>query len=152
MRVKERRREGEGEASPSNVCSLSTRQRGRMGRHESPVHEALSPPISQAPSHVGAGEVSRRAGSQPGTEEGNGAPPTACSLAAGADSSRSGGTPGRMTAEPRRDPRPALELEPLPPRATATVRISAPRPPIRKEAGRADLAGVGSQVGGGEPE
>lgn len=53
-----------------------------------------------------------------------------------------------MTAEPRRDPRPALELEPLPPRATATVRISAPRPPIRKEAGRADLAGVGSQVGG----
>lgn len=51
-----------------------------------------------------------------------------------------------MTAEPRRDPRPALELEPLPPRAT--VRISAPRPPIRKEAGRADLAGVGSQVGG----
>lgn len=71
--MKERRREGEGEASPSNVCSLSTRQRGRMGRHESPprnpVHEALSPPISQAPSHVGAGEVSRRAGSQPGTEE-----------------------------------------------------------------------------------
>lgn len=68
--MKERRREGEGEASPSNVCSLSTRQRGRMGRHESPprnpVHEALSPPISQAPSHVGAGEVSRRAGSQPG--------------------------------------------------------------------------------------
>lgn len=57
-----------------------------------------------------------------------------------------------MTAEPRRDPRPALELEPLPPRATATVRISAPQPPIRKEAGRADLAGVGSQVGGGEPE